>query len=101
MIIDLILDRYDEERLSGNLDAYSPDEFAARVFRYESHDEEKPITDAIGSGDDARIKSALCDYVIGCGYNPNICGYIWQATWTKPGRALSWDGRPQNIAEIC
>ena len=76
MIIDLILDRKDGS-------SYSPKEFRRRVAEYgETWPEiSAPILEALDNGTDGTIKAALCQYVIGNEYNPEICNYICSVPW--------------------
>lgn len=76
MIIDLILDRK-----CGS--SYSPKEFRRRVAEYGETWPEMvaPILEAMDNGTDGTIKAALCQYVIGNEYNPEICDYICSVPW--------------------
>ena len=92
MIIDLILDRKDDDALlaqgythkrygDGTVIAleFSPEKFYRDVMRY--GDIGHAITSAMdyGTGDD--VKKALCDYIDDNGYNPEIKGYVSSVNW--------------------
>lgn len=82
MIIDLILDRK-----CGS--SYSPKEFRRRVAEYGETWPEMaaPILEAMDNGTDGTIKAALCQYVIGNEYNPEICDYICSVSWQDKAEA--------------
>lgn len=76
MIIDLILDRKDGEK-------YTPKDFYLQILDYSEVFPElaNPISYAMNKGDEQNVKNALCDYVVKCSYNPNICDYINSVEW--------------------
>lgn len=75
MLIDIILDRRDGS------------DFDPCTFAFEVHDycdifpDLRPILDALASRQETRVKTALCNYVTGQGYNPEICDYINSVSW--------------------
>ena len=77
MIIDLILDRR-----AG--DKFDPVDFALQVYDYKEifPEQARPILEAISSKCEQRVKHALCGYVLGNGYNPEICDFINSVSWT-------------------
>lgn len=90
MIIDLILDRK-----CGC--SYSPKEFRRRVAEYGETWPEMaaPILEAMDNGTDGTVKAALCQYVIGNEYNPEICDYICSVRWAagiEPGEVYEQFG---------
>lgn len=76
MIIDLILDRKDG-------DIYSPKEFYNELMDYSEiwASLTNPITSAMDYGTEEDVKRELCNYVLNCGYNPQICEYINSVEW--------------------
>lgn len=72
MIIDKILDRKDGV-------PYKPDRFYRDILPYGKIGH--GITAAMDYGTENDVKTALCEYIIGNNYNPEICGYIWSETW--------------------
>ena len=76
MIIDLILDRKDGQK-------YNAREFYCDVAEYGDiwPNLAHPITRALDGGTEEDVKRALCDYVIKCGYLPEICAYINSVSW--------------------
>lgn len=98
MIIDLILDRKDNEEAikkygtyifcdcGGNeIDIrYNPRKFYFDVLRYLNGCGSyyaDIITAAMDYGEETDVKQALCRYVIECEYNPDICNYINGRKW--------------------
>ena len=96
MIIDLILDRkYDDELIAqgythtkypnGELRPleYDPRKFYNAILQYisEPEDHATKITRAMDVGTEQDVKDALCAYVTGCNYNPDICDYINSRNW--------------------
>ena len=79
MIIDVILDRYDNEKY-GDYD-YNAHDFYYNIFEYGriGHD----ITRAMDGGTENDTRRALCDYVLKNGYNPKIIDYINNRTWLE------------------
>lgn len=79
MIIDLILDRKDNEEAFGE-DLYSSLDFYYEIMNYEaiiSGD----ISRAMDYGTEADVKKALCDYIDQNDYNPEIKKYIRSKEW--------------------
>lgn len=76
MIIDLILDRKDGR-------TYDPVQFYSEVLEYRGICPElsDPITRALDAGTEDDVKKALCEYVTGEGYAPEICDYINSVSW--------------------
>lgn len=72
MIIDKILDRKDGE-------LYKARDFYFNVLQYGSTGDE--ITRAMDGGTEDDVKKALCDYITGNEYNPQICDYIKSVEW--------------------
>lgn len=76
MIIDLILDRKDGA-------GYTPRDFYMEVMQYGrafpnlAH----PITMAMDAGNEQDVKTALCNYIDECDYNPQIKNYINSQNW--------------------
>lgn len=85
MIIDGILDRYDELEETG-VDHYSAHDFYYYVYGYRDcmPDLSDPITMAMDYGGEDDIRRELCLYVIKCNYNPLICNFIKAVTWLDP-----------------
>lgn len=76
MVIDLILDRK------------AGCEFDPVLFAFEVNDYREvfpeicgPILEAMSSHIEQAVKHALCGYVLGNGYNPEICDYINSVQW--------------------
>ena len=78
MIIDLILDRKDNEKLDGK-DSYKAHDFYFDVMRYGKIGDE--ITSAMDYGTEADVKRALCNYIDNNEYNPEIKNYINAKAW--------------------
>lgn len=74
MIIDLILDRADEE-------PYTPKQFYNDVMEYGGIGHN--ITRAMDAGSEADVKSALIDYVKSNNYHPFVIDYIKSVNWLK------------------
>lgn len=72
MIIDKILDRKDGE-------LYKARDFYFDVLQYGRTGDE--ITRAMDGGTEDDVKKALCDYITGNGYNPQICEYVTSVEW--------------------
>ena len=81
MIIDLILDRKDNEE--EGVFNYNPREFYHDVLGYGEigHD----ITFAMDIGTEECVKRTLREYIINNGYNPDICDYINSVNWLEGG----------------
>jgi len=92
MIIDLILDRQNDDKLisagythrktwAGDIVpiAYSPEKFYRETLKYGNIGD--GITRAMDYGTEADVKKALCDYIRGGDYNPEICDYIRAVNW--------------------
>lgn len=77
MIIDRILDRYDDEK-EGYFN-YNAHDFYFDVFEYGRIGDS--ITRAMDYGTEEDVKKALCEYVIKNEYNPKICDYINSVNW--------------------
>ena len=73
MIIDLILDRKDGR-------PYDAREFYMNALPY-FEGETNEICDALDNWENHDVKSALCDYIKGNEYNPDICDYINSVEW--------------------
>lgn len=74
MIIDLILDRKDGV-------AYDKNKFYRMVRDYDVQPFSNNITYMMDFFGENLVKRALCEYVIGCKYNPSICDYINSVEW--------------------
>ncbi len=72
MIIDKILDRKDGQ-------PYNAGKFYRDCRAY--GDIGNDIVNALDSGTEEQVKSALCAYVIENEYRPAICNYINRVTW--------------------
>lgn len=85
MIIDLILDRRDDEARGVN--SYDAADFYRSVVRYGEigHD----ITRAMDYGTEDDVRRELCAYVIEQDYNPEICDFINARAWLKAGPRLA------------
>ena len=92
MIVDVILDRKDDEAemaqgythkqyFNGDIVplAYDPHKFYVRMMEYEADD----ITRAMDSRTEDDVKKALCDYITRNDYNPAICDYIRSRNWLE------------------
>ncbi len=80
MIIDLILDRKDNEQFDG-VDTYKAHDFYFSCMRYGSIADK--ITRAMDEGTEEEVKTALCEYVSEQGYNPEIKDYINSKKWIE------------------
>lgn len=78
MIIDLILDRKDDETYLKK-DLYDTREFYNDVLAYGETGYE--ITRALDFGTESDVKKALCNYIYNNNYNVNICDYINSKQW--------------------
>lgn len=78
MIIDLILDRKDEEKETG-VDSYSASDFYRSVVQYGKVGWD--ITSAMDYGTEEDVKKALCAHIDDNGYNPKIKKYINSKEW--------------------
>ncbi len=78
MIIDLILDRMDDEK-DGCYD-YNSKTFYNRVMQYEEGTEYK-IANALDSGTEQDVKNKLCEYIHKNDYNENILDFINNVNW--------------------
>lgn len=79
MIIDLILDRKDNEEAFGE-DLYNSRDFYYEIMNYDeiiSGD----ISRAMDYGTENDVKKALCDYIDNNEYNPEIKQYIRSKEW--------------------
>ena len=77
MIIDLILDRKETE-------IYNPRNFYFSVLQYLNGcggTYAEKITAAMDYGTETEVKQALCNYIIDCDYNPEICNFINSRLW--------------------
>lgn len=92
MIIDLILDRQDDDALiaagythrrtvSGEIVpiAYDAARFYRAVVQYGEIGH--AITAAMDYGTGAAVKRALCDYITANDYSPDICKYVQAVSW--------------------
>lgn len=77
MIIDLILDRKDDES------SYNPHDFYVGVMRYINATPKSAtaITLAMDGGTNADVQNALCEYIDWNGYNPHLKSYIRSKEW--------------------
>lgn len=78
MIIDLILDRKDDEQILKD-DKYDAQEFYYNVLQYGEIGHN--ITYAMDYGANKDVRQALCTYITTNGYNPQICDYINRKEW--------------------
>lgn len=92
MIIDMILDRKDDEETmkqgfthvqypDGSLRAlaYDAHRFYSDMMVYGADD----ITRAMDYGTEEDVRKALCDYIRRNDYNPEICDYINSREWLQ------------------
>lgn len=83
MIIDLILDRKDNEKATGR-DTYNAGDFYREVMEYESIFEmPRDISRAMDYGTEDDVKRALCNYIDREEYNPEIKNYINRKFWIE------------------
>lgn len=80
MIIDLILDRQDDDKRGF---AYIAKSFYLEVLDYARifPDLAFPIAKAMDEGTNTDVQNALCDYIDSEGYNPEIKKYINSRKW--------------------
>ena len=78
MIIDLILDRRDNEKYYGD-DFYKADDFYREVMCYGEIGHN--ITASMDYGSNKDVQNSLCEYINNNEYNPNICDYIKAKQW--------------------
>lgn len=78
MIIDLILDRRDNEKYYGNY-IYKPHDFYREVMCYGEIGHN--ITESMDYGSNSDVQNSLCEYINNNEYNPNICDYIKAKQW--------------------
>ena len=83
MIIDLILDRKDDEESKFPINDYSADEFFRNVYRNDVIFDGigKQILDAMAFGSEAEVKRALCSYIDDQDYNPEIKHFVNSVNW--------------------
>lgn len=93
MIIDLILDRREDDKLisagythvkngyTGELIpiAYNPHNFYRSVMEYGEIG--SAISAAMDYGTEENVRSAICGYILDNGYNPDICNYVRSVNW--------------------
>ena len=75
MIIDLILNRRDDEQ--ENCFDYTPEQFYRECMEYGND----KITRAMDMGTENDVKHALCDYIDNGEYNQDIKQYINSVAW--------------------
>ena len=81
MIIDIILDRYDDER-DGVPHAYDPREFYWEVMKWSDLNPHADlITRAMDGGTEDDVRRELCAYIDANDYNPDIKFWINGRTW--------------------
>lgn len=76
MIIDLILDRREDEKFGIPYDA-------AMFYRDAMHYGKisHGITAAMDGGDESDVRRELCQYILRNNYNPDICEYVNSRSW--------------------
>lgn len=79
MIIDVILDRYDNEKYNDF--NYNAHDFYYNIFGYGRIGDE--ITRAMDAGTEDDTRRALCEYIRKNEYNPKIMDYINKRTWNE------------------
>lgn len=79
MIIDVILDRYDDE--ARGVHEYSAHEFYIAMLSYGGSGD--LISRAMDAGDEEAVKEEIKYYIDRNGYNPDIKNYIDAKTWTE------------------
>lgn len=114
MIIDLILDRKDNERYTPRevtysefiewknseegkqmfevakrkgetyAEPYNPKKFYNEVMGYDKIFGTN-ISEVMDYGEEDDVKQALCNYIISNDYNPEICDYISSVNWLTEG----------------
>lgn len=77
MIVDMILDRKDNEEFYGQ-DIYEPKKFYLDLLGRVCSE---PITLAMDYGDESDVKRELCNYIDEQEYNPEIKNYINSKKW--------------------
>lgn len=90
MIIDIILDRRDDEA------TYKPLEDLRRMFIYALHFEFCDLAKALDSGTEADVKRELCRYIEREGYDPLLKEYINSVEWIE-----SYDKAMQVMRQYC
>ena len=73
MIVDMILDRKDGV-------PYDAMEFYLSMLSYGGYYGDR-ISRAMDYGTEIQVKHALCEYIDGADYNPNIKDYINSVNW--------------------
>lgn len=78
MIIDLILDRREDEKYGIPYDA-------AMFYRDAMHYGKisHGITAAMDYGEEEDVRRELCKYIIANEYNPEICAYVNARNWLE------------------
>lgn len=79
MVIDVILDRKDDEK-EGHFDGYSPKDFYDAMMDYADMGGED-IASAMDGGTEEDVKAAICRYIEDYGYNPDICKWVKSVSW--------------------
>lgn len=79
MVIDVILDRKDDEK-EGHFDRYNPKEFYDSMMDYADMGGED-IASAMDGGTEEDVKAAICRYIKDYGYNPAICKWVKSVSW--------------------
>lgn len=79
MIIDRILDRFDNEQ-DGIFD-YNAHNFYFDVLEYGRIGDN--ITRAMDGGTEEDTQNALCEYITRNDYNPKICDFIRARVWNE------------------
>lgn len=77
MIIDLILDRKDNE--NEKIFNYTPEQFYRDVFDYGEIGFN--ITRAMDEGTEHDVKKALCQYILDNNYSTHVINYINSVNW--------------------
>ena len=83
MIIDCILDRYDDEK-NGYFN-YNAKDFYISLMSYGNSDD---ITRAMDYGTEEETRKALCNYIDDNGYNPLIKDYINSRIWNANDKRI-------------
>lgn len=81
MIIDLILDRKDDE--ADGIFSYNPHQFYRECMEYSAIFDGigDGITRAMDFGTEDDVRAALCEYITLNGYNPRLYDYIKSRKW--------------------
>lgn len=79
MVIDVILDRKDDEK-KGHFDWYSPKDFYDAMMAYVDMGGED-IASAMDGGTEEDVKAAICQYIEDYGYDPDICKWVNSVSW--------------------